>query len=96
MVEISGSLCGKEWQFSVEDNGQGIPSKYQNRIFEPLKRLHGSENPGTGLGLALCRTIVARHGGRIWAESEGAGKGTIFRFTLPVSQTLQSVAAPAS
>jgi signal transduction histidine kinase len=96
MVEISGSLCGKEWQFSVEDNGQGIPSKYQNRVFEPLKRLHGSDNPGTGLGLALCRTIVARHGGRIWVESEGAGKGTIFRFTLPVSQTLQSVAASIS
>ncbi len=93
MVEISGSLCGKEWQFSVSDNGQGIPAKYHNRVFEPLKRLHGAENPGTGLGLALCRTIVARHGGKIWVESEGAGMGTIIHFTLPVSQALRSVAA---
>ena len=93
MVEISAGLCGEEWQFSVKDNGQGIPSQYQNRVFEPLKRLHGSENPGSGLGLALCRTIVARHGGKIWVESEGAGKGTIFHFTLPVSQTAQSGAA---
>jgi signal transduction histidine kinase len=93
VVEISGSLCGKEWQFSVKDNGQGIPGEYQNRVFEPLKRLHGSENPGTGLGLALCRTIVARHGGKIWVESEGAVKGTIIRFTLPECQTVQSVAA---
>jgi PAS domain S-box-containing protein len=95
-VEISGTLCGKEWQFAVKDNGQGIPGQHHNRVFEPLKRLHGVENPGTGLGLALCRTVVARHGGRIWVESEGSGKGTIIRFTLPVSQTVRSAAVSMS
>jgi signal transduction histidine kinase len=85
-IEISGVRSGEGWQFAVKDNGQGIPLKYQEHIFEPLKRLHGNETPGTGLGLALCRTIVARHGGRIWVESEGSGCGAIFRFTLPAAQ----------
>jgi PAS domain S-box-containing protein len=81
-VEISGEPSKDGWHFSVRDNGQGIPRTDQEVIFEPLKRLHGGETPGTGLGLALCRTIVARHGGRIWVESEGSGYGAIFRFTL--------------
>ena len=66
----------------MKDNGEGIPPDHQSSIFEPLKRLHGDESAGSGLGLALCRTIVARHGGRIWVESEGAGRGSVFRFTL--------------
>jgi signal transduction histidine kinase len=82
VVEISGEQLGDEWQFTVKDNGEGIPADYRDGIFEPLKRLHGEESAGSGLGLALCRTIVARHGGRIWVESEGAGCGSIFRFTL--------------
>lgn len=82
VIEISCRLAGEGWQFAVKDNGQGIPHNHQDDIFEPLKRLHGSETPGTGLGLALCRTIVARHGGRIWVESKGPGHGAIFRFTL--------------
>lgn len=82
VVEISGERVGDEWQFAVKDNGEGIPPSYHDGIFEPLKRLHGDESVGSGLGLALCRTIVARHGGRIWVESEGAGCGSIFRFTL--------------
>ncbi len=86
LVEISGGLSGEVWQFAVKDNGQGIPLKFQDRVFDPLKRLHGAEIPGSGLGLALCRTIVARHGGRIWVESEGSGCGAIFRFTLPAAQ----------
>jgi signal transduction histidine kinase len=86
VVEISGAQSGELWHFAVKDNGQGIPLNDQDRVFEPLKRLHGSETPGTGLGLALCRTIVARHGGRIWVESEGSGCGAIFRFTLPAGQ----------
>jgi signal transduction histidine kinase len=75
----------------VKDNGQGIPRKYHDRIFEPLKRLHGGETPGTGLGLALCRTIVARHGGRIWVESEGPGYGTTFHFTLLAVDAASSI-----
>ena len=96
LVEISGGSSGEGWQFTVKDNGQGIPRNYQERIFEPLKRLHGGETPGTGLGLALCRTIVARHGGRIWVESEGSGCGAIFRFTLSAAQEGKAAAFPAS
>jgi signal transduction histidine kinase len=88
LVEISGGRSGELWQFAVKDNGQGIPDAYQVRVFEPLKRLHGDETPGTGLGLALCRTIVGRHGGRIWVESQGSGCGTVLRFTLPAAQEL--------
>lgn len=66
------------------------------RFIEPLKRLHGDEIPGTGLGLALCRTVVGRHGGRIWIESEG-DCGTTFRFTLSATQdSLLDVAAALS
>jgi len=85
VVAISGRASGDEWQFAVKDNGQGIPPNLQACVFEPLKRLPGAEIPGTGLGLTLCRTVVARHGGRIWVESDGSGCGTIFHFTLSVS-----------
>jgi signal transduction histidine kinase len=91
VIEISGVKSGQMWQFAVKDNGQGIPAIYQNRVFEPLKRLHGSEVPGTGLGLALCRTIVARHGGRIWVESKGSDCGAIFLFTLPAGIESHSI-----
>ncbi len=86
VVEISGERLGDEWQFAVKDNGEGIPPEYHDGIFEPLKRLHGDESAGSGIGLALCRTIVARHGGRIWVESEGAGRGSTFRFTLSAAR----------
>jgi signal transduction histidine kinase len=86
VVEISGGPSGDGWQFAVKDNGQGIPLEYQDRVFEPLKRLHGNETPGTGLGLSMCRTIVARHGGRIWVESKGAGCGAVFLFSLSAAQ----------
>jgi signal transduction histidine kinase len=91
VVEVSGEPCGEGWQFAVKDNGQGIAPSHQDCVFEPLKRLHGSEIPGTGLGLALCRTIVARHGGRIWVESEGSGYGSIFRFTLRATEESPSI-----
>lgn len=83
-VEIQASRRACEWLFAVSDNGIGIPSTEWERIFQPLKRLHGQEIPGTGVGLAICQKIVERHGGRIWVESE-VGKGSSFYFTLDAS-----------
>lgn len=70
-----------EWTIRIKDNGIGIRQKYHQRIFEPFKRLHGSEVPGTGLGLALCQRIVETQGGRISVEST-PGEGSTFSLTL--------------
>ncbi len=72
-----------DWLVTLADNGQGFAAEYSERIFAAFKRLHGRDIPGTGVGLAIVRTIVERHGGRVWAESEGPGKGARFYFTLP-------------
>jgi signal transduction histidine kinase len=81
-VYVSVARQGDEWRIGVRDNGPGIDPQYHDRIFGLFKRLHGRDIPGTGMGLAICRRIVERHGGRIWVESK-AGEGATFFFTLP-------------
>ena len=81
-ITIRAESKGKYWQFSVSDNGIGIEPKYHEKIFLLFRKLHSADDyEGTGIGLAMCKNIVEKHGGTLWLESE-AGKGTTFYFTL--------------
>lgn len=84
VIHVSGRREGSRCIVSVRDEGVGIESQYFERIFVIFQRLQGRESPGTGIGLALCKRIVDRHGGEIWVESE-PGEGSTFHFTLPAS-----------
>lgn len=82
-IHISAAAVDDDWRFEVADNGIGFDPEYSNYIFLPLKRLHGRrEYSGSGMGLAICKRIVERHGGRIWATSVPE-LGSHFFFTLP-------------
>ncbi|HYO79902.1 MAG TPA: ATP-binding protein [Bryobacteraceae bacterium] len=75
-------ISEQQWQFSVRDNGTGVPEDQTERIFGVFKRLVHRDVPGTGIGLAICRKIVEAHGGRIWMDSS-PGQGATVHFTLP-------------
>ncbi|MFZ1933638.1 MAG: ATP-binding protein [Thermoguttaceae bacterium] len=84
--KIRVDACREEdyWRFSAHDNGIGIDAKFQDHIFEMFRRLHTRQQyDGSGIGLAICKKIVDRHGGRIWVESE-PGQGATFHFTIAI------------
>lgn len=84
-IHISAEKREAAWLFSVRDNGPGLEAGFLERIFLPFERLRGNKMTGPGMGLATCRAIVERHGGRIWAES-APGQGSTFFFTIPATE----------
>ena len=86
IIQVTATPGTKDWTFSVKDNGIGLNVEYAEKIFQMFQRLHSKETyPGTGVGLAIAKKIVERHGGHIWVESE-ENKGATFFFTIPTDQ----------
>jgi len=83
-IDITAGPHAEGWLFAVRDNGPGVEAGDLERIFQPFATLHGADRASPGLGLAICREIVERHGGSIWAEPH-AGLGCTFFFTLPAA-----------
>lgn len=81
-IHVTAADQNEQWLFSCKDNGIGIAPEFQTQIFEPFKRLHGTDRPGSGIGLAVCKRIIERYNGSIWVES-AANQGSTFFFTLP-------------
>jgi two-component system CheB/CheR fusion protein len=90
-IDIAAVRQGTQWRISVKDNGQGFKGEYASKVFEPFKRLSESDVAGSGIGLATCKRIVERLGGRIWAEST-PGTGATFFFTLPAETAIAATA----
>jgi light-regulated signal transduction histidine kinase (bacteriophytochrome) len=87
-LDVVSSIAGPLWEIQVRDNGIGFDNQYRDRIFNLFERLNGrNEYEGTGMGLAICRRIVERHGGSIAAQGE-LGKGAIFLIRLPAEQPI--------
>jgi two-component system, sensor histidine kinase and response regulator len=95
-IRISAEQEGEDrWRFAVSDNGMGIDPAHADRIFEPFIRLHpASEIEGTGVGLAICRAVIERHGGQLWVQSR-PGEGSTFYFTIPAVKGAQRLTRPS-
>ena len=97
VIHVGARKEGTAWIFSVQDNGIGIAPEHHGRVFELGKRLHtSSEYQGTGIGLAICKKLVERYGGRLWVESE-LGKGSTFFFSIteqPSAEDRERTAPP--
>jgi two-component system sensor histidine kinase VicK len=92
-ILVTIAVADSRGKVTVTDHGLGIPAEHLARVFDRFYRVGGTSDAvaGQGLGLSICKEIVTAHGGRIWAESEGPGRGSTFSFTLPLS-----VGAPAA